>query len=174
MTNRQVAAHLYLSPRTIDYHLRNVFSKLGVASRTELVQMGVPEQDEAVRRADLGFFDALLDSDIPALEALLADAFMIVDVASGSVHPRAAFLEAISGRIVTFQEITTFPDEMVIHLVGSGTGVVIGRTAMSFSDAKARSQRSPAATPTYSKRTAANGSSFRPRGTPIPNAASAR
>lgn len=36
LANRQVAAELVVSPKTVEYHLGHVFAKLGVRSRTQL------------------------------------------------------------------------------------------------------------------------------------------
>jgi DNA-binding CsgD family transcriptional regulator len=38
LPTREVAAQLFLSPRTVEFHLRNIFAKLGISSRSQLAQ----------------------------------------------------------------------------------------------------------------------------------------
>ena len=44
-TNREIAAQLFLSSKTIEYHLHNLFAKLGIASRAELIRLRLEDRD---------------------------------------------------------------------------------------------------------------------------------
>jgi DNA-binding CsgD family transcriptional regulator len=46
LSNRETAARLYLSPKTIEYHLARIFAKLGVRTRYELAARLQPEGSE--------------------------------------------------------------------------------------------------------------------------------
>jgi DNA-binding NarL/FixJ family response regulator len=46
-TNKDVAAALFVTVRTVESNLTRVYSKLGVRSRTELAARGLPSEDES-------------------------------------------------------------------------------------------------------------------------------
>jgi DNA-binding NarL/FixJ family response regulator len=50
LSNREVGAQLFLSPRTVAFHLRNVFRKLGISSRTQLAHLDLDATSEADSR----------------------------------------------------------------------------------------------------------------------------
>ncbi len=52
LTNREIASRLYISHNTVKVHLRNVFTKTGVASRTELSMLAMREGWVAVSESE--------------------------------------------------------------------------------------------------------------------------
>jgi DNA-binding CsgD family transcriptional regulator len=50
LTNPEIGARLFLSPRTVEWHLRHVFTKLGIRSRREL-HRALPSSDSALASA---------------------------------------------------------------------------------------------------------------------------
>jgi len=99
LTNREIAARAYLSPNTVKVHLRNIFAKTGVASRTELTVLamqqgwvhvpGIQVEEEAADAEDVA--DAEESAD--AVEIMPEDSAADT-VAAESVEQAAPVVDA--------------------------------------------------------------------------------
>src|SRR5258707_8260196 len=77
--------------------------------------------------ADKRFFDGLIAGDVQALNRILADDFILIDVISGSEITKLAFLAAIGSGQIKFEAIEP-ADNRVRHY--QTTAIITGRTQM--------------------------------------------
>lgn len=85
--------------------------------------------EHPVVATDDRFFDALMRADSVALDHLLIDDFILVDVLSGSEIEKAVLVSLVGSGQLTFDEIRRYPAEGRVRVYGS-TAVVTGRTRM--------------------------------------------
>ena len=96
-------------------------------------QRGHPAAELAVggaERTDDQFLEALATADVDALDALLADDFLIVDVFAGSIADRHALIESVGSDLLDFGAIEVV--ERATRRYGD-IAVVVGRTRMAGS-----------------------------------------
>src|SRR5437763_785641 len=85
---------------------------------------------EDVFDTDDRFFAALLAADAAALDALLVDEFVIVDVLSGSVADKPGLVPAVESGALVFEAIERDAADRELRR-HRDTAIVIGRTRMS-------------------------------------------
>ena len=76
---------------------------------------------------DKQFFDALIAGDVQALNRILADDFILIDVMSGSEITKPAFLAATGSGQVKFEAIEPADNRVRLYQT---TAIITGRTQM--------------------------------------------
>jgi DNA-binding CsgD family transcriptional regulator len=131
LTNREVAERLFLSHNTVKVHLRNIFTKTGVASRTELSMLAVQEGWIEIRGAT-GEVSPAADVAYPAAEAEAGadDGHLSLaeDTDPAPVWPWQRWVAMTFGATL-FLIALLLPQQQAAPASGSGPGNLFGTSA---------------------------------------------
>lgn len=81
----------------------------------------------AVQATDRHFFDALVHSDVEALDRILSDDFIIIDVMRGAETTKPEIIGAIGSGLVQFEKIEIRDNRVRLY---DRTAVITGQTQM--------------------------------------------
>lgn len=87
--------------------------------------------DEPVLAAERAFFASLLAGDGVALDGLLAEDFVIVDVLAGQAVPRPDLLGVVASGDLEFVEVERDEGDVTVRR-RPGVAIVLGRTRMTM------------------------------------------
>lgn len=77
--------------------------------------------------ADQQFFAALISGDVPALQRILTEDFILIDVMSGSELTKAEFLAFMGSGQLKFESIAPADNRVRVY---DNTAIITGRTQM--------------------------------------------
>ncbi len=129
LTNREIAIRTYLSPNTVKVHLRNIFTKTGVASRTELTVLAMQEGWIAVPGAT--------EAPAGAVASIPAEASVQMEPALPALPPwpRARWAALAAGLIVALVALLLPRQPAGQAAVPTASGLVDQTTAEHVADA---------------------------------------
>ena len=136
LTNREIAARLFLSHNTVKVHLRNIFTKTGVASRTELSMLAVQEGWVSLQ----GMPEQLVAPPAKAQaveETIVGDNRVQPMLAALPTWPRQRWLALVLGLVLVLF-VLVLPQRRASTPTTTGPGAVFGPSAV-------RGARDPAA-----------------------------
>ncbi|MEA3336689.1 MAG: LuxR C-terminal-related transcriptional regulator [Chloroflexota bacterium] len=109
MTNQEIARELVISPNTVKVHLRNIFAKLEVASRTEATMKGIQSGWIAVEGLDEGESDERV-SEAKSAEPPLPAWQRVYFLAAAGLVLAALLLAFLPGRTPSASSLSDLSD----------------------------------------------------------------